>query len=484
MSRLTSLTILAALALAAWGAPRAPKGGEVRLAYADLVKLVDGTVCKDRKSWGGKCAPEPVKVQAEGGGGELVAKCPGCLSGLKVKGARVTGKLLTTQPGGEVDFVTDAPSAADLAENVVAKLGAYFDSHFFAKAARPRGLATDGKGNLLVADFGTGKNDGRVWLIDLKQPAAKGLTATPAEGKPLADGLPSAAFMTDFQGQPFKAVVGLAAVRAEGATLYGVVNRLYGKGDTPVPGLENIPVASLLRIDAGGAPARSDAPASANRLAADTAAARFTPVASLLDFETRNDPDKDGVECNPFDLALRGGYVYVTDSGGNSVVRVDPRTGRETLYAVFAEIPNPRQAETGKRTIDPVPSGMEFGPDGALYVAYVSGFPFAQGNAGVYRLADANGDGDALDPGEMTVAVSGLTMASDVTLDAKGQMYTSENSLDFFKQAPGRICKIRDGKCAVTLTDRAVSPTGIVVVGEHLYYAQEFMGLVGRVALR
>lgn len=206
------------------------------------------------------------------------------------------------------------------------------------------------------------------------------------------------------------------------------------------------------------------------------------PVVSLYDFEARHDPDRDGVESNPYDLALRGDYVYVTDSAGNSVVRVNPQTGEAALYALFEELPNP-QPQTGRATVDAVPSGMEFGPDGALYVAFVSGFPFVPGNSGVYRLADRNGDGDALDPGEKTLAVSGLTMAVDVTFDARGNMYTSENSLDFSKQAMGRICMIRDGKCAVTLTDKVVSPTGIAVIGDHLYYAQEFMGLVGRVRL-
>ena len=81
------------------------------------------------------------------------------------------------------------------------------------------------------------------------------------------------------------------------------------------------------------------------------------------------------------------------------------------------------------------------------------------------------------------MAVGGLTSAVDVAFDARGQMYTSEYSLDFMKNAPGRICLIRDGKCAVTLTDKVISPTGIAVIGDYIYFSQEFTGLVGRLPL-
>jgi hypothetical protein len=113
----------------------------------------------------------------------------------------------------------------------------------------------------------------------------------------------------------------------------------------------------------------------------------------------------------------------------------------------------------------------------------MTGFPFPKGGSGIWRIEDKNGNGNALDAGEVNLVVDGLDSAIDVAFDARGNMYTSEYSLDFQKNAPGRICQIRNGKCAVTLTDKVISPTGIVVIGEHTYFSQEFLGLVGRLPL-
>ena len=113
----------------------------------------------------------------------------------------------------------------------------------------------------------------------------------------------------------------------------------------------------------------------------------------------------------------------------------------------------------------------------------MTAFPFPAGHSGIWRLEDRNNNGNALDDGELKQVVEGLTNAVGVAFDAKGIMYTSEYSLDFQKNAPGRICQIRDGKCAVTLTDRAISPTSIVVIGDYIYFSQEFLGLVGRLPL-
>ena len=137
--------------------------------------------------------------------------------------------------------------------------------------------------------------------------------------------------------------------------------------------------------------------------------------------------------------------------------------------------------------VETVPTGMTSGPDGATYVATLTGFPFPTGGARVLRLQDGNGDGDALDSGETTVYASGFTTATDVAFEADGAMLVTEYSGDMnalaevgFKNSslfPGRLVRWRDGAITVVASD-LVSPTAVAVVDGRIYVSEEFAGRV------
>src|SRR5690606_12255382 len=123
------------------------------------------------------------------------------------------------------------------------------------------------------------------------------------------------------------------------------------------------------------------------------------------------------IDSNPYDLVADGkGGVFVTDAAANAVFHVN-ETGDIKLYAFLPDRDNPLAASIGGPRIDEVPTGITIGPDGALYVTTLTGFPFPSGAARVYRIADGDDDNDATDDGEVTVFAEGLTTATDLAFD-------------------------------------------------------------------
>lgn len=188
---------------------------------------------------------------------------------------------------------------------------------------------------------------------------------------------------------------------------------------------------------------------------------------------------------NPYDLLVASsGGLLVSDAGANVVWRVS-LAGDIHLYARLE--PQSHHTTEGQVQVETVPTGMTSGPDGATYVATLTGFPFPTGGARVLRLQDGNGDGDALDSGETTVYASGFTTATDVAFEADGAMLVTEYSGDMnalaevgFKNSslfPGRLVRWRDGAITVVASD-LVSPTAVAVVDGRIYVSEEFAGRV------
>ena len=188
---------------------------------------------------------------------------------------------------------------------------------------------------------------------------------------------------------------------------------------------------------------------------------------------------------NPYDLLFASsGGLLVSDAGANVVWRVS-LAGDIHLYAKLE--PQGHLMPEGMVQVETVPTGMTSGPDGATYVATLTGFPFPTGGARVFRLQDGNGDGDALDPGETTVYASGFTTATDVAFEADGALLVTEYSGDMnaltevgYKESslfPGRLVRWRDGAITVVASG-LVSPTAVAVMDGRIYVSEEFAGRV------
>lgn len=317
----------------------------------------------------------------------------------------------------------------------------------------PRGLILNAAGNLVIAEQGTGMNDSRLLeAIDLN---ADGDADDEGELTEIATGLPS--------------VLGGAPESSDRAGVSGVTQTTDGTywlvvgGGMATGGLPMPPFSTLGRIVNGA----------------------YEVVADLGQYEMDNDPDADGPDSNPYDLTVGDdGYLYVSDAGANAVLRVNPETGDITPYFILPNVPNPLFDQgLGGPTMDPVPTGLAFGIDGALYVSFLTGFPFPQGAAFFVRLADLNSDGDAMDSGESFLVSGGLSALTDITFDLEGTPYLVEFSTNFLgDNVPGRLIQYAPtGNVEIAID--LVTPTALVVSESNVFISEESTGMVSQLPM-
>jgi hypothetical protein len=142
---------------------------------------------------------------------------------------------------------------------------------------------------------------------------------------------------------------------------------------------------------------------------------RFVNIAA---FEAANNPDAGQpgtqVDSNPNAVLAGPGRQVVVDAGANDVLLVDEHRDISVL-AVFPVRFVPFGG--GMIPMQPVPTSIAAGPDGAFYIGQLTGFPFPLGGANVYRLV----------PGQApTVYASGFTNILDVAFGPDGSLYVAE----------------------------------------------------------
>jgi hypothetical protein len=110
-----------------------------------------------------------------------------------------------------------------------------------------------------------------------------------------------------------------------------------------------------------------------------------------------------------------------------------------------------------------VPTAVAQGPDGAFYVGELTGFPFPEGQARIYRVV----------PGEEPeVFLEGFTHIIDLESDEEGRLYVlqiANTSLQSvfgppFELATGSLIRVSpDGSRAVLASEGLVIPAGLTI---------------------
>ena len=206
-------------------------------------------------------------------------------------------------------------------------------------------------------------------------------------------------------------------------------------------------------------------------------------VADLAQYETDSNPDvaqpgNTEPDSNANSLAATADGVLVADAGGNDLQLV-AADGTISTVAVFpvqmqpapvdpTASPDP-SAEPAMIPMDPVPTSVAVGPDGAYYVGQLTGFPFPPGGASVFRVV----------PGEdPTVYASGFTNIMDLAFAADGSLYVLEIAKDSLINAgpdgppAGGLWKIPagGGDPEMLNVDGLVMPGGIAVADDGSLY--------------
>lgn len=183
-------------------------------------------------------------------------------------------------------------------------------------------------------------------------------------------------------------------------------------------------------------------------------------VGDIAAHEAAENPDGAQVDSNPNSLAIRRQKFYVADAGGNSVVEVDSR-GRTSTAAVFPATlvdapPFLGLPDGAQIPMDAVPTSVTKGPDGALYVGQLTGFPFPVGAAKVYRVIPGQ---------EPTVFAEGFTNIMDLAFGPNGELYVLEIAANSLLGPPGGAIWMvtDDGGRELILAEPLFFPGGIAV---------------------
>lgn len=189
-------------------------------------------------------------------------------------------------------------------------------------------------------------------------------------------------------------------------------------------------------------------------------------AADVSGYESDANPDGAQVDSNPVSLwAGRFGWV-VSDAGGNDVLGVS-RWGRVSTLGVFPTrlVPPPPFLPPGDIAMDAVPTSAVPGPDGALYVSQLTGFPFPVGGANIWRLVPGQ---------EPTVYASGLTNVTDLGW-YRGQLYAVQLADGGLLAVPegqppmGSLVRIAPGGGLETVATGLVAPYGVALSDRNAY---------------
>ena len=217
---------------------------------------------------------------------------------------------------------------------------------------------------------------------------------------------------------------------------------------------------AFVTVGWGGTPASRSNPAALGkafgRLVQTGPNGKRRTAADIAGYEQAHNPAGGPIDSNPYGVLSEPGGTYVTDAGANALYLV--RGWNVSLVATFPA--QPRTCTTpfpAPPVQESVPTTVVRGPDKALYVGELTGFPFCAGLARIWRVV----------PGEQPkVFLSGFKMIIDMAYAKDGTLYVLQYaSSPFALGGPGQIVRVAvDGTRSILDTGAALQqPAGLAI---------------------
>ncbi len=364
---------------------------------------------------------------------------------LVVCGALLAGLAALSVPAGAAATVPIKATAAEPLYTVVAR-----------GLDNPRGLAFGPKGELYVAEAGKG---------------GTGPCTVSPEGDTSCYG-PSGAITRIWQGKQERIVTGLPSAGAKGGKGGPAGSAAGGPVDVTVDKQGHIAFIIGLGANPQERAQLGIAGAGFGQLITMDSKGTWRTITDVSAHEAAANPDGGEIDSNPYAVLAEpnGGHI-VADAGGNALLRVDAK-GRISTLAVFRArmVTGP----DGKQMpMQSVPTAITRGPDGAYYVAELTGFPFPKDAAQIYRVV----------PGQApTVYAKGFTTAISLAFGRDGSLYVLEMGMPGEKSGwGGTLVRLApDGTRTTVLSKGLVAPGGLAVGPDGALYVSNYGVFAGQ----
>ncbi|MEU8163770.1 ScyD/ScyE family protein [Micromonospora parva] len=311
----------------------------------------------------------------------------------------------------------------------------------------PRGVAIDRAGTVLVAEAGLGGDD---------------VCIPGTFGTNLCYGS-TGAITAVRHGWQKRVVTGLPSLRSTGAGF-----SVYGAHDLAFDRQGKLLVAMGYSTDPVSRDLLGAAGAAMGTILRVEGKHRWSVLGDLSAYEGQHNPDGVIPESQPYAVVADGRDIYALDAAANDVLRID-RRGVVTTEHVWPQEQVPAPPEWGlppgsTTPIQFVPVTIAKGPDGALYIGQLTGHPFPNGGARVWRLVPGQ---------EPTIYATGFTNIIDLAFDKRGRLVVLEiakNGLSSGDSTGALIRVERDGSHRELASAGLDSPMSFAIAGDGSFY--------------